>query len=77
MLTSVNSGLQIAGAAIAVNILLAVVKIVTGIVGHSYALVADGIESTADVVTSLIVWGGLRLSAALPDRRCYGSCRAR
>ncbi|MEE9169811.1 MAG: cation diffusion facilitator family transporter, partial [bacterium] len=53
--------------AIAVNLLLAISKIVTGILGNSYALVADGLESTTDVVSSLVVWSGLRISAKPPD----------
>ncbi len=49
------------------NLLLALVKFVTGIVGHSYALIADAIESVADLFGSLIVWGGLRVAARDPD----------
>ena len=50
-----------------INILLAVSKVAAGIFGNSYALVADGIESTADGVTAMIVWIGLRISARPPD----------
>lgn len=46
---------------------LAIVKLVAGLVGGSYALVADAIESAADVVSSLIVWGGLTVSARDAD----------
>lgn len=46
---------------------LAIVKLVAGLVGGSYALVADAIESAADVVGSLIVWGGLAVSARDAD----------
>jgi cation diffusion facilitator family transporter len=56
-----------AGVGMAVNMVLAIVKIVTGIVGNSYALVADGIESTADIVSSLVVWTGLKISSLPPD----------
>ena len=63
----VAPGLEASGVAIATNVVLAVTKIVTGVVGNSYALVADGIESTADVVSSLVVWSGLRVSARPPD----------
>jgi cation diffusion facilitator family transporter len=49
------------------NAVLAVVKVVTGIVGHSQALIADGIESSADVFSSLVVWSGLRISARSAD----------
>ena len=50
-----------------VNAILVVVKLVAGIVGHSYALVADAIESSTDIFSSLIVWGGLRLTTRPPD----------
>ncbi|MCC6241704.1 MAG: cation transporter [Gemmatimonadaceae bacterium] len=52
-----------------VNALLAVVKLVAGIVGHSYALVADAIESSTDMVGSLVVWSGLRIASRSPDER--------
>lgn len=50
-----------------VNGVLAAVKIVSGVLGHSYALIADGIESTTDIISSLVVWSGLRIAAAPPD----------
>jgi len=60
-----------------VNLTLAVVKIVAGVVGHSYALIADGIESTADVLSSLVVMGGLKLSAQPADEdHPYGHGKA-
>lgn len=49
------------------NAALAVVKLVAGLAGNSYALVADAIESAADVVASLVVLGGLRLAARDAD----------
>ncbi len=64
---SVKPGLMAAGLGMAVNVVLAMVKIVAGIVGHSNALIADGIESTADIVSSLVVWTGLRISSLPPD----------
>jgi cation diffusion facilitator family transporter len=50
-----------------VNAFLALVKLVAGIVGNTYALVADAVESTADVFASLVVWGGLRVATRDPD----------
>jgi len=41
--------------------------VIAGIVGHSQALIADGIESTADVCSSLVVWSGLRISSRSAD----------
>lgn len=64
---SIKPGLMATGVGMAVNIVLAILKIVTGIVGSSYALIADGIESTTDIVSSLVVWTGLKISALPPD----------
>jgi cation diffusion facilitator family transporter len=51
------------------NVVLMVVKLLTGLFGQSYALVADGIESAADVFTSLITWFGYHLSLRPPDEK--------
>jgi len=64
---------------VAVNAALALIKIFAGFFGNSYALIADGIESTSDIVTSLVVWGGLRVSVAPADERHpygYGKAEA-
>jgi cation diffusion facilitator family transporter len=45
-----------------VSALLAVVKGVGGVLGNSYALIADAIESCADIFTSVMMWLGLRWS---------------
>jgi cation diffusion facilitator family transporter len=54
-------------AGIFINLLLAVVKISAGWMGHSDALVADGIESTLDVLSSLMIWLALMYAARPPD----------
>jgi len=60
-----------------VNFVLAVTKLVAGLVGNSYALVADAIESFADIGSSVIVWGGLAFSAKPADEHHpYGHGRA-
>jgi len=48
---------------------LVVAKIAAGLIGNSYALVADGVESTLDLFSSLIVWRGLRVAGREPDAR--------
>ena len=50
-----------------VNAGLAVIKLVAGLVGNTYALVADAVESLADVFASLIVWSGLAIASRPPD----------
>lgn len=74
---SIAAGTRAVSLGIGVNAGLAAVKIVVGVLGNSYALVADGIESTGDIVGSLVVWGGLRI-ASLPadDSHPYGHGKA-
>ncbi len=52
----------------AMNFVLAVVKVTAGVLGRSQALVADGIESSMDVLSSLMIWGALKVSIRPPDR---------
>ncbi len=62
---------------VAVNTSLACLKILAGVFGNSYALIADGIESTADIVSSLVVWGGLRVAGTpANERHPYGYGKA-
>ncbi len=62
---------------IGLNIVLAVVKIAGGIFGHTYALIADGAESTLDVLSSLLVWTGFRVAGRPPDaNHPYGHGKA-
>lgn len=60
-------GIRSLQSAILINTVLALVKLMAGIVGNSYALVADAIESTADVFSSSVVWGALRIASREPD----------
>jgi len=61
----------------AVNIVLSGTKLAAGIAGHSHALVADAVESFADIFSSLIVWRGLVVAAAPADEdHPYGHGKA-
>jgi len=42
--------------------LLAAVKVLAGITGNSYALIADWIESMLDIISSVVVLGSLRMA---------------
>jgi cation diffusion facilitator family transporter len=66
-----------AQAGLLVNALLVLVKLIAGIVGHANALVADAIESSADIFSSLIVWMGLSIAARPADEdHPYGHGKA-
>jgi cation diffusion facilitator family transporter len=64
---SAHRGIRSAQFGILANTTLALTKLVAGLLGNSYALVADAVESTADIFSSLIVWGGLRISVRDPS----------
>lgn len=54
--------------AVCINVVLMLVKIAVGLMGNSYALVADGIESAGDIFSSLITWAGVQYSLKPPDK---------
>lgn len=58
---------------LASNGLLAIIKALAGIFGHSYALIADAIESTTDIFASLLVLLGLKYARKpADDNHPYG-----
>jgi|SRR4051812_14101030 cation diffusion facilitator family transporter len=60
-----------------VNLALGVVKLVSGLVGGSFALIADAVNSLGDVLTSLIVLIALYVAQRPPDEEHpYGHTRA-
>jgi cation diffusion facilitator family transporter len=60
-----------------VNCAMVAGKLTAGIVGHSYALVADAVESSLDIFGSFVVWRGLRIAARPADAdHPYGHGRA-
>jgi cation diffusion facilitator family transporter len=62
---------------IVLNLLLACVKFAGGIFGNTYALIADGVESLLDIITSALVFAGLQLAARPPDdNHPYGHGKA-
>ena len=72
-----SKGVRTTLLAVLASTLLAIIKVLSGVVGHSYALIADGIESIVDILSSLIVLGGLRIAAFPPDENHpYGHGKA-
>ena len=59
------------------NTCLAIIKVLAGFFGNSYALIADGIESTTDIFASLLVLFGIKYSNRPADENHpYGHGRA-
>jgi len=66
-----------AQAGLLINAVLVLVKLFAGIIGHANALVADAIESSGDIFSSMIVWMGLSIAARPADEdHPYGHGKA-
>ena len=60
-----------------VNVSLGIIKLFAGIVGHSFALIADSVNSLGDSAASVVVLGALRVAQKPPDSdHPYGHSRA-
>ncbi len=60
-----------------VNVALAAAKLFAGIIGQSFALIADAVNSLGDVVTTIIVLVAFRVAQKPPDEEHpYGHSRA-
>jgi cation diffusion facilitator family transporter len=71
------AGLKTTLTGILVSTVLAVAKALGGILGNSYALIADAIESVTDIVTSGLLYLGLRWSSRPADEQHpYGHGKA-
>ena len=61
----------------AVNAVLSALKFAAGVAGHSHALIADAVESSADILSSVVVWRALVVAAEPADREHpYGHGKA-
>lgn len=70
-------GVHITRVGLVINSLLAVIKMIAGVLGHSQALIADAVESLADVFSSLVVWRAVVVASVPPDEdHPYGHGKA-
>lgn len=59
------------------NLSLAIIKATAGILGNSFALIADAIESISDIFASILVFFGLKYAARSADKNHpYGHGKA-
>jgi cation diffusion facilitator family transporter len=75
--SNLQTGARVALFGLIVNLIFATAKILGGLFGNAYVLIADGIESALDIGGSFIIWGGLKLAARPPDEtHPYGHGKA-
>lgn len=66
-------GVKTSWVTIIINIVLAGIKVISGVVGNSSAMIADGVHTLSDVLTTFVVLLGLRISSKeADDEHPYG-----
>lgn len=74
---SISRSQRIALVGLLTNFALAFFKLAAGYFGHSYALIADAVESLTDILGSAVIWGGLHVSSRpASSRHPYGYGKA-
>jgi cation diffusion facilitator family transporter len=74
---NLQTGARIALVGMLINLVFAAAKILGGLFGNAYVLIADGIESALDIAGSFVIWGGLKVAARPPDKtHPYGHGKA-
>ncbi|MES1945922.1 cation diffusion facilitator family transporter [Salinisphaera sp. C84B14] len=59
-----------------VNLPLALIKVLVGVIGHSQALIADGVHSAADLLSDAVVLGAVQMGMQQADHdHPYGHAR--
>ena len=66
---SAMRGARVTALGIGASATLAAVKIICGVAGNAYVLIADGVESILDIFSSLVVLGSLHIAATPPNER--------
>ena len=75
--TRLKRSLRTTFVGLSVNVGLTAAKFLAGILGRSQALIADAVESLADILSSIIVWRGMVVAETPPDEdHPYGHGKA-
>jgi len=69
MKTNEHLAMKVSIVSIIGNIVLSVLKLSAGIIGHSHAMVSDSIHSFSDVLSTLVVMIGVKFSSKQADQK--------
>src|SRR5690554_6819048 len=64
-----HTGRRTAVTGIIVNIILTIFKLLAGFLAHSTAMIADGIESASDIITTSIVAYSIKIAQKPEDQK--------
>ncbi|HUV39522.1 MAG TPA: cation diffusion facilitator family transporter, partial [Planctomycetota bacterium] len=72
-----HEAIRVTWISMAINLLLGVGKLAAGVVGNSWAVIADGLHTLSDLLSSVAILIGLRVAERPPDpKHPYGHGKA-
>lgn len=66
--TNERIAMEVSRNTIIVNVFLSFFKLITGILGHSAAMISDAIHSLSDVLSTVVVIIGIKMANQAPDK---------
>lgn len=63
-----KEALKVSKITIIINVVLSIIKLIAGIIAHSSAMISDAIHSASDVVSTVIVIIGVKISSRASDK---------
>ncbi|MBH7726351.1 cation diffusion facilitator family transporter, partial [Clostridioides difficile] len=65
---NVNKAIQVSKITLIINLSLSLLKFVAGYIGKSSAMLSDAVHSASDVLSTIVVMVGIKISEKQPDR---------
>ncbi len=67
----VNRAIQVSKITLFINLSLSLLKFTAGYIGKSSAMLSDAVHSASDVLSTIVVMVGIKISEKQPDCRIY------
>ena len=65
---NVNKAIRVSTITLIINLILSLLKFAAGYIGKSSAMLSDAVHSASDVLSTIIVMVGIKISEKRPDR---------
>ena len=65
---NVNTAIRVSTITLIINLILSLLKFAAGYIGKSSAMLSDAVHSASDVLSTIIVMAGIKISEKRPDR---------
>ena len=65
---NVNTAIRVSTITLIINLILSLLKFVAGYIGKSSAMLSDAVHSASDVLSTIVVMVGIKISEKRPDK---------